>query len=875
MGVEGALTTMLEVFSTTTDRATQVHAGRALLNVSKSSRIQEEICKQGLYTLIEISWSPLCEESRLIVNGILNNISNNPTNRDLLYRAELHIKGAVETHVKSHFLLQELSSVPYHVQSSLKAMGERTQPPPPNRPGQRLSPLITLGKSEIKNRKKNNQIRQQYTKWIETSSIANERTVIDDIFRGVVRKAAPKYLPTLSQVDGGSNGGSSSNNSNNLISSRPNFQMQSQYYRSSDLSSTSLTSLPAHNDTHNSTTHNDTIHTDCSLLYDPSTSTASALPTIHPNSMNSTNTTTNTTNTMNNNNNNRMSNKMMDMRLDQSEIPSGLETRLLDKNMLEISGVPQLYQSMRSPMSNMYRSVPPNSSLQNVPLKKVQRDWGSEDALDHIPRNILALGDEEMSSLIEHSFWERGPMNVTSLKPSSRDILHYLKVNVTNKRMKAAEKKRDLRRNKNKNNNNNNNTTTKNKEENQDIEFLWSLQSPAYYWKSMLQETNSFGVQMQVTCQVLLDIDDLPIPPLQLPEGTKDELPPPPETPGLPKEEPKPLQVPPLGPPVPQKHTLAVDDHVCKCSQKWSLENGWKLNCTTGSQGLHSEITRYSAYEGGDCGMFGRLRDRHMQYKMTKTEIKKIQKVVKVVQKEWFIFNSRLNTSDARSYYDTNIYSKMCRSDWDRVAEQEHFLNFLKSKMKCDSDEMNTIMDEMYECFEPHYQHIMWTFEFYSAMGNSSDMSQMLYNQCMDFLGDTDIIEPKNKKMDRSVMDSIFIEANKEGEEQDESEVGDTNADRALMRFELVEMIVRIALKKYLLPGTCATLPEAVTKVIVEHVLTNDASGSCSAAIHDIDAFRKECLYCEDVDAMLRVHDKTLRAIFEKVQLIFLLLLFD
>jgi hypothetical protein len=180
--------------------------------------------------------------------------------------------------------------------------------------------------------------------------------------------------------------------------------------------------------------------------------------------------------------------------------------------------------------------------------------------------------------------------------------------------------------------------------------------------------------------------------------------------------------------------------------------------------------------------------------------------------------------------------------------------------------DMTTTLSNIYDCILPHYRHLMWTFEFYSAMGNSSDMSQMLYNQCMDLMGDTDIVEPKNKKMDRSVLDGVFIEANKEGEEQQESEVGDTNADRALMRFELVEMLIRIGLKKYLEPGTCATIDKAVEKILVEHILPNDASGSCSAAIHDIDDFRRNCLYNPDVDVLLRENDKTLRAIFSKFQ---------
>ena len=79
------------------------------------------------------------------------------------------------------------------------------------------------------------------------------------------------------------------------------------------------------------------------------------------------------------------------------------------------------------------------------------------------------------------------------------------------------------------------------------------------------------------------------------------------------------------------------------------------------------------------------------------------------------------------------------------------------------------------------------------------------------------------------------------------------NADRALMRFELVEMLIRIAMQKFVAEaggdGSCAGLAEAMTKVLDEHILPNDAAGSCSAAIHDIDQFRRECLYTEEVDS--------------------------
>ena len=568
--------------------------------------------------------------------------------------------------------------------------------------------------------------------------------------------------------------------------------------------------------------------------------------------------------------------------LDQMELPESVETRLMNDSLLQVSGVPQLHRSMRRPMSNMYTSVPPNSPLQ-PPLQPVHREWGqgttdtTTTTTAHNNNPLQNLSDDVIHASIEQCFWKRGPMNITFLKATSRDVSKFLQVkvvpskqnnttgdskNTTTKPAPSPTRTSKSPKNRKKKSHASPTTTT--------TTFAWELQSPAYYWRSMLQETNSFGVQMLVTCQVLLGIDPLPQPPLQLPEGTKDELPPAPETPGIPQDEPRPFQVPPLGPPVPQKHTLPVDDHKCHCHSDTPIDCGWTEYSSLPLQQQHhqhpcSERARFSACEGGDCGMFGRLRDRHMQYRMTTQRIEKVQVVVEKKQIQW-IFASRIKSSDARSYFDEEIYPHMCKSDWDRVVEQQHFVNFLKNKLGKDDDAMSETLSKLFDCILPHYQHLMWTFEFYSAMGNSSDMSQMLYNQCMDLMGDTDIIEPKNKNMDRSVLDGIFIEANKEGEEQQESEVGDTNADRALMRFELLEMFVRIGLKKYVAPGICATIEEAVSKILTEHILPNDASGSCSAAIHDIDAFRRECLYCPDVDAMLRKHNDTLHAIFEKFQ---------
>lgn len=64
-----------------------------------------------------------------------------------------------------------------------------------------------------------------------------------------------------------------------------------------------------------------------------------------------------------------------------------------------------------------------------------------------------------------------------------------------------------------------------------------------------------------------------------------------------------------------------------------------------------------------------------------------------------------------------------------------------------------------------------------------------------------------------SDIDRIFIATNVELEDQD------ANDDRSLCRFEFFEILVRIARTKYLESQICKTIPEAVTKLIEDHII--------------------------------------------------------
>ena len=82
----------------------------------------------------------------------------------------------------------------------------------------------------------------------------------------------------------------------------------------------------------------------------------------------------------------------------------------------------------------------------------------------------------------------------------------------------------------------------------------------------------------------------------------------------------------------------------------------------------------------------------------------------------------------------------------------------------------------------------------------------------------------------------------------------DANDDRALMRFEFLEIIVRIAAAKYIDTRKSQDLIASTRKLLTEHILPNKGEGSCNALIDDPTQFRKLYVYTESVDKELRKH---------------------
>ena len=89
---------------------------------------------------------------------------------------------------------------------------------------------------------------------------------------------------------------------------------------------------------------------------------------------------------------------------------------------------------------------------------------------------------------------------------------------------------------------------------------------------------------------------------------------------------------------------------------------------------------------------------------------------------------------------------------------------------------------------------------------------------------------------------------------------GGGGKDHALNRHEWLEILVRTAIARYVLPRTVRDVSEAVRRLLDDDV----AKHVDSAALQDSNAFRSHCCYTAEVDGVLRRHEESLRNMFER-----------
>ncbi|PNH02618.1 hypothetical protein TSOC_011369, partial [Tetrabaena socialis] len=139
--------------------------------------------------------------------------------------------------------------------------------------------------------------------------------------------------------------------------------------------------------------------------------------------------------------------------------------------------------------------------------------------------------------------------------------------------------------------------------------------------------------------------------------------------------------------------------------------------------------------------------------------------------------------------------------------------------------------------FTPHL--VFGAFVYYAA-GGSGDPYHMSLNAFTTFLDDCLIADSDSQYCKRSDCDTIFIVCNFQPDKK--SAEATVNMENAMMRYEFLEAIVRLAIAKYGKGQVTDDLPTAVAMMIEKNIIPHLVPG----AVLNSNTFRNERLYNEE-----------------------------
>jgi len=174
-------------------------------------------------------------------------------------------------------------------------------------------------------------------------------------------------------------------------------------------------------------------------------------------------------------------------------------------------------------------------------------------------------------------------------------------------------------------------------------------------------------------------------------------------------------------------------------------------------------------------------------------------------------------------------------------------------------------MAEIKEALLEHVGVICNTFAYYAALGRNSE-SHDGYSMSMaaffEHMRACNIVEEDSAYCKVSDLESIFIAVNIEDTgsnvAHEQKMLNMVNDDKALVRFEYMQVLVRLAVAKYVRTKRTGDVSEALHTLMKRDMKPNLPP----EAHHKADDFRKLRLYREDVDTVYRRFQDKLYAVF-------------
>ncbi|GIL66635.1 hypothetical protein Vafri_20126 [Volvox africanus] len=273
---------------------------------------------------------------------------------------------------------------------------------------------------------------------------------------------------------------------------------------------------------------------------------------------------------------------------------------------------------------------------------------------------------------------------------------------------------------------------------------------------------------------------------------------------------------------------------------------------------------------------FGDLREDNLQLVIQAKKIIKTQTTTRVENIEikpqeerepWTlpnsIFKNRVKECDARAFYDAHqVEERMFERDWQRACSKEKFTSMMSRENKANKEgkDEKVAIKEVHGVLLKNWPQVFGAYVYYAA-GGTGDPYHMSLNAFTTFLDDCSIADPESQYCKRSDCDTIFIVCNFQPDKK--SAEAAVNMENAMMRYEFLEAIVRLAIAKYGKGQQTDDLATAVTLLIERNILPNLVPG----ALHNSNTFRTERLYNEEVDQVFKKHSVLLKALYSRYRL--------
>ena len=221
------------------------------------------------------------------------------------------------------------------------------------------------------------------------------------------------------------------------------------------------------------------------------------------------------------------------------------------------------------------------------------------------------------------------------------------------------------------------------------------------------------------------------------------------------------------------------------------------------------------------------------------------------------VFKNRQVESDAQDFYDNaTVFDRAFQYDFANLLSKERFTNMINLyDDEGGTEEIDEVREALFNC----YGTLTDAFEFYSVMGKGFVQSHVIdivaFSQ---FVKDCDIADTNTCK-EQDTVNAFEFENAEEVSSDGSNGMNDMNDDSALMRFEFLGCVVRLAIIKYVKSGMVFDVSEAVQLLCEKNIQKHLGP----QAICDSNDFRRYRLYNPKVDHILCEHLHMLRGIFD------------